>query len=116
MVTYINFSGVRVQCNDGLLSLHTVLQKHLKLPSGKFDIFVNVVGGMRLREPASDLAVAMAVMSSYYERPVLPRTAFVGEIGLGGEVRGVQALDRRISEADKLGFKRLVVFCTPERS
>ena len=72
------------------------------------DIFVNVVGGLRVTEPAADLGVATAIASSFRERRVQPGTVVVGEIGLSGELRSVSQFERRLNEAKKLGFNRVV--------
>jgi DNA repair protein RadA/Sms len=76
---------------------------------GSQDVFANVVGGLKVVEPAADLAVALAVASSFKERPIDPRTVAVGEIGLSGELRSVNQLDRRLNEARRLGFSRVVL-------
>jgi DNA repair protein RadA/Sms len=73
------------------------------------DIYLNVAGGLRITEPAADLAVAAALLSSLDERPAPPRSVFFGEIGLGGEVRAVTQAEARAREAAKLGFARLIV-------
>lgn len=72
------------------------------------DIYLNVAGGLRITEPAADLAVAAALLSSLDERPAPPRSVFFGEIGLGGEVRAVAQAEARAREAAKLGFARLI--------
>lgn len=89
--------------------LVAVLQKRVGLPLGGQDIYANVVGGLRVAEPAADLAVALAIASSYQDRRVDPGTVVVGEIGLSGELRSVNQLDRRLIEASKLGFTRVIV-------
>ena len=89
-----------------LLLLAAVLSKRVGLKLAEQDIFVNVVGGMRIGEPAADLATATAIASSYYNRPVCADLAIVGEVGLSGELRSVGQLPRRLHEAAKLGFKR----------
>lgn len=89
--------------------LTAVLQKRVGLPLGNQDIFVNVVGGLRVGEPAIDLAVATAIASSYRDLAVPADLAIVGEVGLNGELRRVSHLDRRLAEAAKLGFKRCLV-------
>ncbi len=89
--------------------LLAVLEKRLGLKMGTQDIFVNAAGGMKLTEPAVDLAVAAAVVSSYRDRPVQLKTAVIGEIGLTGEVRGVSQLERRIIETVRMGFNRCIV-------
>src|SRR5690606_25675539 len=70
------------------------------------DVFVNIVGGMRIVEPAADLAIAAAMASSYRNRPVCADLAILGEVGLSGELRSVGQLGRRLHEAQKLGFQR----------
>src|SRR5215211_2722812 len=89
--------------------LVAVLQKRVGLGLGSQDIYANVVGGLRIVEPAADLAVAIAVASSFKERLVDPRTVSIGEIGLSGELRSVNQLERRLTEASRLGFKRAVI-------
>ncbi len=87
-----------------LALLLAVLDKRAGLPFAQLDVFVNVVGGLRVQEPAGDLAVAAALASSVYDR-ALPRDAvFMGEVGLGGEVRPISQAERRIAEAAKLGL------------
>jgi len=87
-----------------LLLLTAVLSKRVGLKLSDQDIFVNVIGGLRVHEPAVDLAVAAAISSSYYNRPVVADMAIFGEVGLSGEVRSVSQADRRVNEALKLGF------------
>jgi len=89
--------------------INAVLQKRGGISLGQQDIFANVVGGLRIDEPASDLAVALAIASSANERPIDPRTIAVGELGLSGEVRSVSQLERRLSEAARLGFRKAIV-------
>ena len=90
-----------------------ILEKRLGLKLYDCDVYVNVTGGIKLFEPACDLGVAAAVASSFRDRALDPDTAFVGEVGLSGEVRGVDQLDKRLNEAARLGFKRCAV---PESS
>jgi len=92
-----------------LLLMSAVLTRRMGLKLHEQDIFVNVIGGMKVDEPASDLAMAMALASSYYDKAVPPDMAFVGEIGLSGEVRGVAQLPARLNEAQKIGFKRVMI-------
>ncbi|MEX1020731.1 MAG: DNA repair protein RadA [Litorilinea sp.] len=92
-----------------LLLLTAVLTKRVGLNLGDQDVFVNVVGGMRIGEPAADLAIALAIASSYRNRPIHADFALMGEIGLSGELRSVGHLARRLSEARKLGFSRAIV-------
>jgi DNA repair protein RadA/Sms len=87
-----------------LALLLAVLDKRAGLPFGQLDVFVNVVGGVRLHEPAGDLAVATALASSVYDRPLPPRALFLGEVGLGGEVRPVSQSERRLGEGAKMGL------------
>ena len=92
-----------------LAVLLAVLERRARLPLGELDVFVNVVGGLRLTEPSSDLAVAAALISSVRDRALPPEALFLGEIGLGGEIRAVSAADRRLAEAARLGFRRAFV-------
>lgn len=86
-----------------------VLEKHAKLNLSTQDIYINVAGGMKLDEPSADLSVAIAIASSVREFIVPTDTVAVGEIGLTGEIRSVTAIDKRITEAEKLGFKRIII-------
>lgn len=89
--------------------LLAVLEKRLGLRLGDQDVFVNVAGGVRVIEPAADLATAMAVASSFREQPVNPSAALIGEVGLGGEVRAVTHIERRLREAARLGFGKAII-------
>jgi DNA repair protein RadA/Sms len=89
-----------------LTMLIAVLSKRVGLPLYNQDVYVNVVGGLRITEPAADLAVATAIMSSFRNQRVDEEMILVGEIGLSGELRSVSQLDRRLGEAAKLGFGR----------
>jgi DNA repair protein RadA/Sms len=90
-----------------LALLLAVLEKRAGLSFAQLDAFVNVVGGMQLREPAGDLAVAAALASSVFDRALPPDSIFVGELGLGGEVRTVSQVERRIAEAANMGMQRV---------
>ncbi|KKU10765.1 MAG: repair protein radA protein [Candidatus Woesebacteria bacterium GW2011_GWB1_45_5] len=84
--------------------LLAVLTRRCGLPLYDYDVFVNVAGGLRIAEPASDLAICLAISSAYFDRAVSGRTVAVGEVGLLGEIREVVAQDKRIKEAKRLGF------------
>jgi DNA repair protein RadA/Sms len=101
------FDGNRVQM------LVAVLTKRVGLPLSGQDIYVNIVGGLRVVEPAVDLAVVVAMASSFRERPVDRRSVVIGEVGLSGELRSVNQLERRIAEAQRLGFERAIVPASP---
>ncbi len=92
-----------------LLLLTAVLTRRVHIPLHEKDVFVNVIGGMQIKEPAADLAVAVSIAGSVKDRPIHADMAFVGEIGLSGEIRAVSQLETRLKEASKLGFKRCVV-------
>jgi len=87
-----------------LALLVAVLEKKAGLHLGGEDIFLNVAGGVRLVEPAADLAIMLAVASSHLDRPVPQQTVVFGEVGLAGEVRAITQPEPRIAEAAKLGF------------
>lgn len=86
-----------------------VIEKRLKLLLGSRDVYLNIVGGLRISEPTADLAVAIAMVSSLTSVAVRPATAFIGELGLGAEVRGGRRIEQRVAEAVKLGFRRIVL-------
>jgi len=85
-----------------------VLERRLELPLSGLDVFVNVAGGLRLSDPGTDLAVALAVYSAVTNRPLAEGTAVAGEVGLAGELRSVPQLARRFAEAHRAGYHRLV--------
>lgn len=89
--------------------LTAVLDRHLDIRLAQSDIFINVVGGLKLIEPAADLAVAAAILSTEGRKELDAKTVFFGEIGLTGEVRGVSFVETRLKEAEKLGFQHFVI-------
>lgn len=89
--------------------LLAVLEKRLGLRLGSADVFLNVVGGLEIREPAADLGVLAAVLSSVRNSPVEPTWGFFGEVGLGGEVRAVPQTEKRLQELRRLGFSRAIL-------
>jgi DNA repair protein RadA/Sms len=94
--------------NNRLQLLVAVLQKRLGLPLFDQDIFVNVTGGLRIIEPAADLAICIAIASSFKDKVIPPKTAFIGEVGLLGELRSVRNIDKRTNEAKKLGYENVI--------
>lgn len=86
-----------------------VLEKRLGLFFGTLDVYLNIVGGFRLDEPAGDLPVALAVYSGYFDIPISEKLIAFGEIGLGGEVRNTSNISQRISEAERLGFTECII-------
>jgi DNA repair protein RadA/Sms len=101
--TSVGIDGPRISL------IAAILEKHMRLQLAEQDLFFNVAGGLKLSEPACDLAAAAAIWSSFEERAFPADCVFLGELGLTGEVRKVGQLDQRIEEAKKLGFKTLVV-------
>lgn len=89
--------------------LLAVLEKKMRLPIGNHDIFLNVVGGLKVDEPAIDLGIIAALVSSMQNRPILKDAVVLGEVGLTGEVRTINFLDKRLIEAEKMGFRVAVV-------
>jgi len=89
-----------------LAVLLAVLERRANLPVAGLDVFLNVIGGIRLVEPASDLAVVAALVSSVKDLPLPADAVFLGEVGLGGEIRPVPGTDRRLVEASRVGFTR----------
>ncbi len=92
-----------------MLLITAVLTNRVGIRLYEKDIFINVISGLKIDEPAADLAIAVAVASSAWDHPVPADLAFVGEIGLSGELRAVSQTSTRIREAAKLGFRRIVV-------
>ncbi len=92
-----------------LQQILAVLEKRVGIPLSKLDAYVATAGGLGVEEPAADLGIAVAVVASFRDRVVDPRTALIGEVGLGGQVRLVSQLELRIKEAAKLGFQRAIV-------
>ena len=87
--------------------LIAVLEKRCSLNLSSQDIYVNVIGGMRVDEPAVDLSVAMAIVSSYKNIAIDPQTVFLGEIGLTGEIRNITNFEKRVKEISKLGYNKI---------
>jgi DNA repair protein RadA/Sms len=113
LVTPTRFGNPRrtaagVELNRVALIL-AVLERHVGIHIQDYDVFVNAAGGVRLVEPAIDLAVAASLVSSFRDRPTARDLLFLGEIGLAGEVRGIPHLEQRLHEGARLGFKRAVV-------
>lgn len=86
-----------------------ILEKRIGLKLGGQDVFVNIVGGVQVDEPAADLGIAMTVASSFQEKVIPSDIVFVGEVGLGGEVRSASQIEIRLKEAQRLGFKKAVI-------
>ena len=89
--------------------LLAVLEKRLDVRLFDQDVFINIAGGLKVDEPAADLAALCAVVSSFRNVPVDARTIVLGEVGLAGEIRSVSQLERRLSEAARLGFTSAVI-------
>ena len=92
-----------------LLLICAIIEKRLKMNLWYRDIYLNIVGGLNIKEPAADLAVAVTIISSLADLKVKPGTALIGELGLSSEIRGGKGLDMRISEAIKMGFTRIII-------
>ncbi|MDE0042366.1 MAG: DNA repair protein RadA [Candidatus Poribacteria bacterium] len=89
--------------------LVAVLHKRIGMNIGDSDVFVNITGGVRVNEPGIDLGIVMAIVSNHRDIVIDPYTVLIGEVGLGGEVRPVAHIDKRLREAAKLGFKRAIL-------
>jgi DNA repair protein RadA/Sms len=113
LASHTSFGNPRRTVNgldfNRLLLTVAVLTRRVGLRLAEQDIFANVVGGLQIEEPAVDLAVAMALVSSVLDRPVPADLAMVGEVGLSGEVRSVGQLEARLNEAARLGFRKVVI-------
>lgn len=92
-----------------LTLLIAVLEKRASLPLGNQDAYLNIVGGIKINEPALDLGIVLAVASSFKNIPIPNDVIAIGEVGLTGEVRSVNQIEKRIKEAEKLGFKKCII-------
>ena len=126
LVTSSGFNAARRNSNgvdrNRAMMLLAVLEKRGGLPISTYDSYNNVVGGITVDEPAADLAILLAVASSFYDMPLGTDLAAIGEVGLSGETRSVMNLNQRLTETARLGFKRCVIpsktgkdeLCAPE--
>ena len=89
--------------------LIAVMEKRASLSLGEYDIYLNVTGGMRVQEPALDLAAVVAIASAYLDIPLDEKSLAFGEIGLAGEIRGVSAAALRVRDAVKLGYEKIML-------
>ncbi|MCF7873964.1 MAG: DNA repair protein RadA [Candidatus Omnitrophica bacterium] len=109
LVSRANFSTVRRRSLgfdfNRFSLLVAIIEKRLKVPISGEDIFLNVAGGLRINDPAADLGAVVAIISSFLEKKVPPETAFVGEVGLGGELRRVRNINSRLKEIDRANFR-----------
>src|SRR5690606_24372306 len=96
--------------------LIAVLERRTKLNLSDKDIYINVEGGLKLNDPAADLAICMAIASAAAGRRLDDGVVVFGEDGLGGEIRSVQGIDRRIAEAKKLGFSQAIAPKSPQKN
>jgi DNA repair protein RadA/Sms len=92
-----------------LIILLAVLEKRIGLRLGTQDVYVNVIGGIKVTEPAADMAMALAITSSFRDLPIHRGTVVMGEVGLTGDIRMIPRVDMRIKEAIKMGFKRFII-------
>jgi DNA repair protein RadA/Sms len=92
-----------------LAMLLCIIERRGGIQTSNQDVFLNIVGGLKIEEPAADLGVVMSVISSIRNKPIAQDTAIVGEVGLGGEIRSVAQINNRIKEAVRIGFRRMVM-------
>lgn len=113
LATKSGFSAPRRQTQgfdySRMVILIAVLEKHLGMFFGTLDVYLNVVGGFRLDEPAGDLAAALCLYSSLTDKSISEKTVAFGEVGLGGEIRAISHIKRRVQEAERMGFTRCIV-------
>ena len=113
LVTKTSFNVPR-RASDGFdfnraVLLMAVMEKRANLQLNLFDAYINVIGGLRLDEPASDLPVALAIASSYRDKPIADHLVAMGEMGLTGEIRGISNINQRLSEVARLGFTKVII-------
>lgn len=92
-----------------LTLLIAVLEKRANMPLGNQDVYLNIVGGIKINEPALDLGIVLCVASSFKSISIPNDTIAIGEVGLTGEVRSINQIEKRIKEAEKLGFKKCII-------
>ena len=113
LVTRANFNLPRRQVSgldyNRILLLVAVLEKNFNLHLESCDIFLNIAGGVKIYEPACDLGVIAAIYSGVKNRPIGEKVVVIGEVGLAGEVRGVTLIEKRVSEAEKMGFETCIL-------
>jgi DNA repair protein RadA/Sms len=88
--------------------ISAILQKYCRMPLDGYDLFINLAGGFSTKEPGLDLGMALAIASSLKNKSLPPQTVCIGEVGLLGEIRQVNLLDRRIKESNRLGFNTVI--------
>lgn len=93
--------------------LLALLERKLELPLGRYDVFVNVAGGIKINEPSADLAVIASIISSFRNRPLNAKTAFIGEVSLTGDIREVSNIDTRLKELESYGFNKVILAKKP---
>lgn len=95
--------------------LIAVIQKHLRLNLSNQDVYINIAGGLKVNDPGIDLAVIMAIISSFKKQALPADTIYIGETGLGGEIRSVNQTGKRVNEAEKMGFQNIIIPKTSEK-
>lgn len=96
--------------------LLALLERKLDFPFGRYDVFVNIVGGLKVTETATDLALISAIISSYKNRPLSPKSAFIGEVSLVGDIRDVGNMDIRLKELESYGFTNVILPKKPKNT
>ncbi|MDE5817174.1 MAG: DNA repair protein RadA, partial [Helicobacter sp.] len=96
--------------------LLALLERKLEIPLNRYDVFVNIAGGIKINEPSADLAVIAAILSSFKNRPLNAKTIFLGEVSLIGDIRETHNLDARLKEAIAQGFERAILPKKPKTS
>jgi DNA repair protein RadA/Sms len=86
-----------------------LLEKKLNIPLNRYDVFINVAGGIKITETGADLAIIMAIVSSFKNRPISKESIFIGEVSLVGDIREVAGIEQRLKEAANLGFKKAII-------
>ena len=113
LVTKSSFGMARRTINGSdsnrLNLLIAILEKRMNIPLYQYDIYVNITGGLKIKDTSIDLAIIMAILSSYKEKPLGKDVIYIGEVGLSGEVRGVSQINLRIKEAIKLGYRLIFI-------
>lgn len=102
--------------NNRLSMLLALLERKLELPLGRYDVFINVTGGIKINEPSADLCVIASIISSFRNRILNPKTAFIGEVSLVGDIREVSNIDTRLKELESYGFEKVILAQKPKKA
>ena len=95
--------------------LLALLEKKLELPLNKYDVFINISGGIKIKESSIDLAIIVSIISSLHNRPISKESIFIGEVSLTGEIKEINGINTRLQEASSQGIKKVIIAKKPNK-